>query len=41
VFLYDLASNVLGLPSRFTWQVTALMADGSEVVSPARAFSLE
>lgn len=41
VFLYDLKSNVLGLPSQFTWQVTAVMADGSEVVSPMREYSLE
>jgi len=41
VFLYDLASNVLGLPARFSWQVTAVMADGSEVTSPSQSYTLD
>jgi hypothetical protein len=41
VFLYDLASNVLGLPAHFTWQVTAVTADGSEVVTPPQSFTRE
>ncbi|MBZ0266723.1 hypothetical protein K8I85_01075 [bacterium] len=34
VFLYDLESNVLGLPDRFDWSVSAVMRDGREIVSP-------
>jgi len=34
VLLYDLGSNVLGLPERFDWAVSTVLRDGSEVVSP-------
>jgi hypothetical protein len=34
VFLYDLHSNVLQLPRDFDWEVTAVLRDGSEIVSP-------
>jgi hypothetical protein len=36
VFLYDLRSDVLRLPDEFEWEVTAVLPDGSEVVSPWR-----
>jgi len=36
VFLYDLHSDVLRLPREFEWEVTAVLPDGSEVVSPWR-----
>ena len=38
VFLYDLATNVLHLPEAFDWEVTAVLADGSEIVSPPRRY---
>ncbi len=38
VFLYDLESNVLRLPSSFEWEVAAVLPDGSEVVSPWRSY---
>jgi hypothetical protein len=34
VFLYDLDSNILGLPDRFDWAVSAVLPDGREIVSP-------
>jgi len=36
VFLYDLGSDVLDLPSSFEWEVAAVLRDGSEVVAPPR-----
>lgn len=36
VFLYDLQSDVLALPRVFEWEVTAVLPDGSEIVSPWR-----
>jgi len=39
VFLYDLRSNALHLPPAFTWDVTAVLPDGSEVVTPPRRFA--
>jgi hypothetical protein len=36
VFLYDLDLNVLRFPRSFTWKVSAVLPDGSEVVTPAR-----
>jgi len=41
VFLYDLNSDVLHLPSRFEWEVTAVLVDGSHVVTPSRRFPPE
>jgi hypothetical protein len=38
VFLYDMRSNALHLPPSFTWEVTAVLTDGSEVVTPRRLF---
>jgi hypothetical protein len=38
VFLYDLHSNALRLPSEFEWQVSAELADGSEILTPAQRF---
>ena len=38
VFLYDLQSNALRLPSEFEWQVSAELADGSEILTPAQRF---
>lgn len=38
VFLYDMQTNVLHLPSRFDWVVTAILPDGSEVVTPTRSY---
>ncbi len=40
IFLYDLRSNVLQLPREFDWEVTAVLADGSEVVTPSQHVSL-
>jgi hypothetical protein len=34
VFLYDMQSDVLNLPDRFLWEVTALLSDGTKVVTP-------
>ncbi|MEZ5064230.1 MAG: hypothetical protein R3B81_05815 [bacterium] len=36
VFLYDLSSDVLHLPRTFDWIVTAVLPDGSEIVTPKR-----
>jgi hypothetical protein len=36
VFLYDLDANAMRLPMSFVWEVSALLPDGSEVVTPAR-----
>lgn len=41
VFLYDLQSNVLNLPSDFDWQVSAVLSDGSEVVTPPQHVDLD
>jgi hypothetical protein len=38
IFLYDLDSNALRLPAEFTWEVAAVLPDGSEVRSPARSY---
>jgi hypothetical protein len=38
VFLYDLESDVFHLPSTFQWEVTAVLTDGSHVVTPASRF---
>ena len=38
VFVYDLESDVLRLPDEFQWEVAAVLADGSEVVSPWRTY---
>jgi hypothetical protein len=40
VFLYDLRSNVLHLPNDFDWEVSAVLSDGSEVVTPAQRVTL-
>lgn len=39
VFLYDLESDVLGLPDDFEWQVSAVLRDGTEVVTPPKVHS--
>ena len=41
VFLYDLQSNVLHLPSDFGWEVSAVLPDGSEVVTPSQRVDLD
>jgi hypothetical protein len=38
VFLYDMETNVLHLPGRFDWEVTAILPDGSEVLTPTRHY---
>jgi hypothetical protein len=38
VFLYDMQTNVLHLPSQFQWVVTAVLPDGSQVVTPSRRY---
>jgi len=38
IFLYDLDSNALRLPAEFAWEVSAVLPDGSEVLSPARSY---
>ena len=40
VFLYDLQSDVLRLPRDLEWEVSAILADGSEVVTPSRRIEL-
>lgn len=40
VFLYDLKSNVFGLPDTFRWSVTAVMSDGEEVATPPSNYTL-
>ncbi|NNE43329.1 MAG: hypothetical protein HKN12_03905 [Gemmatimonadetes bacterium] len=39
VFLYDLKSNALRLPEKFTWEVSAVLPDGSEIVTPRQGFA--
>ena len=39
VFLYDLRSDVLGLPDSFEWEVSAVLRDGTEVVTPPQVHS--
>lgn len=39
VFLYDLKSDVLGLPDSFEWEVSAVLGDGTEVVAPPQVHS--
>ena len=39
VFLYDLSSDVLGLPDSFEWEVSAVLRDGTEVVTPPQVHS--
>ena len=39
VFLYDLRSDVLGLPASFEWEVSAVLRDGTEVVTPPQVHS--
>ena len=39
VFLYDLESDVLALPREFEWEVSALLPDGSHVVTPRSRYS--
>jgi len=41
VFLYDLDSNVLRIPRDFEWEVSAVLEDGSEVVTPAQRVTLD
>jgi hypothetical protein len=36
VFLYDLDVNALRLSRTFAWEVSAVLRDGSEVVTPAK-----
>jgi hypothetical protein len=38
IFLYDLDSNALHLPAEFTWEVAAVLPDGTEVRSPPRSY---
>lgn len=38
VFMYDMRSNVLNLPSEFEWVVVAILPDGSEIVTPPRRY---
>jgi hypothetical protein len=38
IFLYDLDSNALQLPAEFTWEVAAVLPDGTEVRSPPRSY---
>ena len=39
VFLYDMKSNALRLPEKFTWEVSAVLPDGSEIVTPRQGFA--
>jgi hypothetical protein len=41
VFLYDLKSNVFGLPQRFRWTVTAVMPDGTQIAGASSSFQHE
>jgi hypothetical protein len=38
VFLYDMDTNVLNLPTHFDWTVIAVLPDGSEVITPQRSY---
>lgn len=38
LFLYALDSNALHLPPEFTWEVAAVLPDGSEVMTPPRRY---
>lgn len=41
VFLYDLRSDVLQLHRDFEWDVSAVLPDGNEVVTPTRRVTLD
>ena len=41
VFLYDLQSDVLHLPRELEWEVSAVLADGSQAVTPSRRIALD
>jgi hypothetical protein len=38
VLLYDLRADALALPPRFRWDVTAVLQDGSEALTPPGEF---